>query len=299
MNRFVVQYEHVPAMLSPMLKRVFVDINRSFVRLEEGLVHVRTCGDSSGAHLPVYVVHPSPASARGMEPIITRFAETRAVIAPDTLGNGDSAPPAEDQPDITYFAGSVVRTLDALGLDQVDFYGSHTGGRIGCEMAVRHPDRVRRVVIDGLVDYDPDLKQKILENYAPAIEPDDHGGHLPWAFQFVRDQAYYFPYFMRDANHALQNPARTPEHLHAHTVDVLKGLTTYHKAYLAAFRYPARERVPQIKVPALIMAGEGDPPHLISSTKEMALLSDLAEMSVVGRGPEVKVAAATAFLDRT
>ncbi|MGB1875476.1 MAG: alpha/beta fold hydrolase [Rhodospirillaceae bacterium] len=275
-----------------------LDIDRAFIRIDEGLVHIRTCGSEQNDHLPVYMVHPSPASARGFEPIIRLFGETRRVIAPDTLGNGDSAPPAPDEPDITYFADSVVRLLDKLELDKVDFYGSHTGGRTGCEMAVRHPDRVRRVVIDGLVEYEPTLKAQILENYAPAIVPDDHGGHLSWAFNFIRDQAFFFPYFMRDADHALGNPGRTPEHLHAHTVDVLKGLTTYHKAYLAAFRYPARERMPQIKVPALIMAGESDPPHLIKGTEEMSVLSDLADMIVVGRDPAEKVAAANAFFDR-
>ena len=275
-----------------------MNIDRSFIRLKEGLVHIRTCGVENETHLPVYVVHPSPASARGMEPVMQLFGQSRCVIAPDTLGNGDSAAPSKDEPDITYFADSVVRILDALGLEKVDFYGSHTGGRTGCEMAVRHPDRVRRVVIDGLVEYDPELKAKILEKYAPAIVPDEHGGHLPWAFQFVRDQAFFFPYFMRDADHAMKNPGRTPEHLHTHTLDVLKGLTTYHKAYLAAFRYPARERMPQIKVPTLVMAGEGDPPHLIAGTEQMAVLSDFAEMRVVARGAEAKVAAAIAFLDR-
>ncbi|NKB44651.1 MAG: alpha/beta fold hydrolase [Alphaproteobacteria bacterium] len=276
-----------------------MNIDRAFIRLDEGLVHIRTCGKDNSAHLPVYVVHPSPASARGMEPIIRLFGETRRVIAPDTLGNGDSAAPSPDEPDITYFADSVVRLLDKLGLEKVDFYGSHTGGRTGCEMAVRHPDRVRRVVIDGLVEYEPELKAQILENYAPAVTPDDHGGHLSWALNFVRDQAFFFPYFMRDADHALGNPGRTPEHLHAHTVDVLKGLTTYHKAYLAAFRYPAKERMPQIKVPALIMAGESDPPHLIKGTEEMSVLSDLADMIVVGRDPSEKVAAANAFFDKS
>ena len=56
--------------------------------------------------------------------------------------------------------------------------------------------------------------------------------------------------------------------------------------------------MPQIKVPTLVMAGEGDPPHLIAGTEQMAVLSDFAEMRVVARGAEAKVAAAIAFLDR-
>jgi hypothetical protein len=56
--------------------------------------------------------------------------------------------------------------------------------------------------------------------------------------------------------------------------------------------------MPQIKVPTLVMAGESDPPHLIRGTKEMAVLSDLAEMKVVGLGPKAKVDAAVEFFDR-
>ena len=275
-----------------------MQIDRHFVRIAEGQVHIRTCGQPSDDRPPVYMVHPSPASARGMEPLIRLLGKTRYVIAPDTLGNGDSAPPSEEAPEISYFANSIARILDAMNIDRVDFYGSHTGGRIGCEMAVAHPDRVRRVVLDGIVEYEPDLKRQILENYAPEVKPDQFGGHLLWALQFVRDQAFYFPYFMRDPEHVLNNPGRTTEHLHAHTVDVLKGLTTYHKPYLAAFRYPARERMPQIKVPTLVMAGEGDPPHLIQGTEQMAALSDMAEMLVVGRGVDTKAAAALEFFDR-
>ncbi|MFL2769907.1 MAG: alpha/beta hydrolase [Rhodospirillaceae bacterium] len=275
-----------------------MEIDRAFIRLEEGLVHIRTCGKEDGDHLPVYIAHPSPASARGMEPIIKLFGKTRRVIAPDTLGNGDSAPPLEDKPEIEYFADSVIRLMDAMNIEKVDFYGSHTGGRIGCELATKYPSRFRRVVLDGIVEYDSELKAQIIENYAPAIEPDEHGGHLLWAFNFVRDQAFFFPYFMRDPEHAMKNPGRTPEHLHAHTVDVLKGLTTYHKPYLAAFRYPARSRMPLIKTQTLVMAGESDPPHLIRGTEEMAMLSDLAEMKLVGLGPKPKVDAALEFFDR-
>lgn len=273
-------------------------INRGFVRIDEGQLHIRTCGESTDGHLPVYIAHPSPTSARGMEPFIKLFGETRLVIAPDTLGNGDSPPPALETPEIDYFADSVVRTLDAMKIDKVDFYGSHTGGRIGCELAMQRPDRVRCVVLDGIVEYEPELKKQILENYAPAIQPDDFGGHLSWAFQFIRDQAFFFPYFMRDAKHALKNPGISTELLHLHTVDVLKAITTYHKPYMAAFRYPARERMPHIKVPALVIAADTDSPHLIQGSEKMAALSQLAEMKIVGPGVEAKVAAATEFFER-
>jgi len=39
---------------------------------------------------------------------------------------------------------------------------------------------------------------------------------------------------------------------------VIKGIRTYHKSYLAAFRYSMREHVPQIRHRTLITCSEND-----------------------------------------
>ena len=39
--------------------------------------------------------------------------------------------------------------LDALEIDQVDFYGDSYGTYVGQAFAVRHPDRLRSLVLDG------------------------------------------------------------------------------------------------------------------------------------------------------
>ena len=50
------------------------------------------------------------------------------------------------------------------------------------------------------------MRNAIIENYAPRIEPDEFGRHFVWAFNFVRDQALHFPWFMRDPEHRLSVP---------------------------------------------------------------------------------------------
>jgi pimeloyl-ACP methyl ester carboxylesterase len=274
-------------------------MDRQFVRLREGLVHVRDFPANGVSERPLYLMHPSPASARGIEPLAAALRGkglTQRLIAPDTLGNGDSAAPEGETPDIAYFAGSVLRVLDALKLDRVDVYGAHTGARTAAELCVIAPDRVARVVFDGIVEYDAALKDQILKNYAPAVKPEPFGEHLIWAWNFVRDQSFHFPYFMRDPAHRLPGPVRPTEQLHAHAVDVLKGLTTYHKAYLAAFRYTPRQRLPLVQAPALFLAADTEPPHLQAAAAEMAALVPGARVVSTKGGIEGKAAAIAAFL---
>jgi pimeloyl-ACP methyl ester carboxylesterase len=249
-------------------------IDRHFFRLREGLVHVRSvAGD--GAGVPLLMLHASPSSSRSMEALMHALAELGhrgQLIAPDTLGNGDSAPPAHESPEIDYFADSVERLLEVVGLEQVDVYGTHTGARIAAELTVKFPGRVRRLVLDGIADYPPQIKQQIIANYAPRIDPDEYGRQLIWAFNFTRDQALYFPYFMRDPEHRIEARMPSPQELHLRAIDILKALETYQKPYLAAFRYPARDRLPRIAAPTLLLRSQTDAPLLRASAEDLARL---------------------------
>ncbi len=276
-----------------------MDIDRAFVRIAEGLVHYRHCG-AGGAALPLYMVHASPASAITLESLLPDLGATRRVIAPDTLGNGDSAPPTPDAPDMDYYADSVARVLDALGLDQVDLYGSHTGAHIACETAILHPDRVRRVVFDGLSMFTPDEQRENLATYAPQMEVDDFGRHLQWAWHFIRDQTLYFPYFKRDPEHARNLPMPPATAINRLVVEVLKGLTTYHKGYRASFRHDVRARLPLMTQRTLVSVTDDDP--LKSGLDEAAALvkdgvKALLPSARTPGGHAAKIAAITAFLD--
>lgn len=247
----------VPAALAP--------IDRAFVRLREGLLHYRSAGYARGAAprrgapLPLYMVHAGPGSSRGLEGVVQRLGTDRAVIAPDTLGAGDSAAPDVPVPEVPYYAESVVRTLDALGIERVDYYGSHTGAHIGCELALRWPERVRRMVFDGVPVFPAALRAELLERYAPPVQPDDAGRQLAWAWQFVRDMGLFFPHYARDPAHRLANAVPAAEALHRSVVEVLKVLPTYHLAYQATFRHDIESRLPSLRLPVLCIGREGDP----------------------------------------
>lgn len=239
-------------------------IERGFVSIREGQVHYRRCRRSAGDNSessapPLWMLHASPASSVSLLGLIDELGASREVIAPDTLGNGDSAAADVEEPDIAYYADSSWRVMDALGIDYVDLYGSHTGAHIAMEMAISHPGRVRRLILDGIAMFDPAQKSEYLAHYAPAMAPDATGAQFHWALQFVRDQGWFFPYFRRDAAHNRGLGSMPAESLHRTTVEVLKALRTYHFAYRAAFAHDDRGRLPLLTVPTLVMANASDP----------------------------------------
>ena len=279
------------------------DIERQFVALREGQLHLRRLEAHAGGASPVVpavlLLHPSPASSWFLQGLMIELRKAgcdAALIAPDTLGNGDSAPPGIDHPDIAYFADSMRRMIDALGLDRVDLYGSHTGARIACEFAAAYPDRVRRVVLDGIIEYDDDMRNAILENYAPRIEPDEFGRQFVWAFNFVRDQALHFPWFMRDPEHRLSGPVPPAAVLHRAALDVLKALDTYSDPYIAAFEYQAYERMPNIEAPVLLLKPDSELPVLRAAVAKAASLLRDGRVATITGGNTAKAKAIASFL---
>ena len=232
-------------------------VRRGFVDVVGGQIHYRYAGNKKA--LPLILIHASPGSSKSLEPMIKAFASKRWVIAPDTMGNGDSAAdkmPAT--PEISYFAEKALEALHCLGIEKFELYGTHTGGSIAAEISIQVPKRVRHLVIDGIGLYPEDLQRELLERYAPEIIPDLHGTHINWTWHFIRDTYLFWPWYRTDATHRRNIGLPSAVALHDKVVDVLKAINTYHLSYRAAFRFDKRSRFPLIKVPTLALCAADD-----------------------------------------
>lgn len=234
-----------------------IRILRGFTEIAEGQVHYRYAGlDRDGP--PLVMFHPSPASSKVLEPLIARFARTRPVYALDTLGNGDSAPPVDLRREIAPYADAHLRALDNLGVRRFDAYGSHTGGNIACEIAIAAPERLRRVILDGMSVYADDERDDMLANYAPGVTKDINGLHLLWIWNFVKDTYVWWPWYRRTAATRRDQGMPPVEVLHDKVLEVLKATSSYHYPYQAAIAYPKRARLPLVDVPVLLTCAETD-----------------------------------------
>lgn len=278
------------------------EIDRGFVRIAEGQVHFREAGAHHGGR-PLIMFHPSPTSSWILRPLMGRLGRDRHVIALDTLGNGDSCLPASTAVlDIAYFANAHLRALDALGVNDFDAYGSHTGGNIAAEVAIGEPGRVRALILDGMAVYSSEEQADMLAHYAPEIGVDHIGSQLNWAWHFVRDNALFWPWFRRDAAHVRKVGLPAPEVLHEKVIEVLKAVSSYHHSYRAAFAYDKRARLPLVKVRTLVASAEDDM-LLEYLDAVMALMPDARRLVTPGSATperaETTAAALIEFLDQS
>ena len=292
------------------------DPARSYVHTRFGQVHIRTEGRRS-RRPTLLALHPSPGSARPYVHIAARLGSTRRVVAPDMLGNGDSDAPAVHHavvdalsPEfgdrcgtartLADYADEAVAVLDALGeVEPVDIWGNHTGALIGMELAIRHPLRVRRLVMDGITIFEPAEKADILAHYLPTFELDDYGAHLLRAWGMRHDMILFWPWYRTNPAGWRPLGALAPRALHAITMEMLHSGPTFRTAYDAAFRYPTTARLPLLTVPALLTVFAGDP-LAAAADEALRLLPSLQRASIGGYGPDhlgVSVGVITDFLD--
>jgi pimeloyl-ACP methyl ester carboxylesterase len=109
-------------------------------------IHYYAEGPASG---PVVVlVHGLGGRAEDWVNLAPYFARAGyRVYLPDLPGYGHSAKPADFSYSVPDEATAVVGFLDALGLKQVDLGGWSMGGWIVQEIASKHPERVRRLML--------------------------------------------------------------------------------------------------------------------------------------------------------
>ncbi len=115
-----------------------MDINHYFI--ESGKDHPSS--------YPLILLHGNGEDSSYFEHQLEYFGKTRHVIALDTRGHGQT--PRGDQPfTIRQFTKDLLGFMDRLGLNQVDLLGFSDGGNIALIFAMTHPDRVRRLILNG------------------------------------------------------------------------------------------------------------------------------------------------------
>ena len=133
---------------------------------------IRTAGFETNYHdvgegdgIPVLLLHGSGAGVsawanwRGLIPVL---AEQRRVIAPDLVGFGYTTLPDPVRFEIfDTWIDQILALLDGLEIPKVHVVGNSFGGGLALHLAVRHPQRLGRLVLMGAggvqFDFTPEL----------------------------------------------------------------------------------------------------------------------------------------------
>ena len=125
----------------------------------------------------VVLLHAIATSSALWDAQIEVLAEHFRVIALDLPGHGGSAvlPSAGSIED---YAGAVLATLDAMGVERFGLVGLSFGSSIAQAMAVMTPERVTSAVLAGGTAYPPPLVQEMWRNRAAGARRDGMGGQV-------------------------------------------------------------------------------------------------------------------------
>ena len=83
--------------------------------------------------------------------VMTELSKNYRVVAPDMLGFGFTERPTNTQCNVDRWINHAIGILDALDIEQCDLVGNSFGGGIALALAIRHPHRVRRLILMGSV----------------------------------------------------------------------------------------------------------------------------------------------------
>src|SRR4051795_6933415 len=98
-----------------------------------------------GTGRPMILLHGGLGSGEMFGPILPTLAERHQVIAVDLQGHGRTAD--IDRPiDVRLMADDIGALIEHLDLDRPDLVGYSLGGGVALQTAVRHPEKVGRLV---------------------------------------------------------------------------------------------------------------------------------------------------------
>jgi pimeloyl-ACP methyl ester carboxylesterase len=198
--------------------------------------------ETHGTGRPLVLLHGGLMSGETFGPVLSDLARNHQVIVPDLQGHGRTAD--IDRPiDIRLMADDIAALIDHLRLDKPDLVGYSLGGGVAFWMAVKYPDKIRRLVM---------VSANVRRDAIPPEMLAQQGQVSSAAVEFMKDTPMYQLY---------QRVAPRPE-------DFGRLLDKVGESMAKDFDYSNEVR--DLQVPTLIVAADADmapPSHYVETFK--------------------------------
>ncbi|MFF1876914.1 alpha/beta fold hydrolase [Leifsonia sp. NPDC058230] len=222
-----------------------------------------------GSGPAVVLLHGLGGDADFWEPEIAAWSGGMRLIAIDLRGSGGTPSTGSDLT-IADLADDVVAVLDDAGVDSAHVVGFSLGGLVAQEFALRHPDRLNRLVLVSTYARMHRQAELFLDAVLAVYEQDRSAKHMfdlivPWLFS---------PSFVADPDNApyfeLPDDAADDQ-----------SMEDWRALYLAQKAFDARGRVASIHAPTLLVAGELDALVPVGDAKTLASEIPRARLHVI------------------
>lgn len=130
-------------LIAPLLSQLDQRFAERLLRLDQGLQAVREAGSGEA----IVLLHGIGSGAASWLQVALGLSERARVIAWDAPGYGQSTPLPRAVPGARDYAGRLLQTLDALGIERCVLVGHSLGALTAAAFAQAHPQRVNRLVL--------------------------------------------------------------------------------------------------------------------------------------------------------
>ena len=173
-------------------------------------------GESHGTDRPLMLLHSGWTTIDiTFGAVLPTLAKSRRVIAVEQQGHGHTAD--MDRPmNFPQMADDTVALLQHLNVEQADFFGHSDGGNVGLGIAIRHPERVRKLIIAGTNYNNDGFVPGALDGIKSVGPDDDDMARLKAAYLKVAPKPDDWPTLVRKVIQlAVAFPGWHPDDLNA------------------------------------------------------------------------------------
>jgi 3-oxoadipate enol-lactonase len=202
---------------------------------------------------------------------IPAFSKKYRVIAIDNRGAGRS-----DKPDIPYtmemLAADIAGLLDVINVDTAHVFGHSLGGMIAQHFALGYPKRVRTLILGATSCGGPHLViGTLFEAFQASMAPDHLRNLTP------REIYQEFLSFEFTQEFIDNNPVLIERHLTERTRYPIPQYALARQGQ-AAYGHNTYDRLPEIKVPTLVITGDADGLFSVENSRLLASRIPNAEL---------------------
>ncbi len=218
-----------------------IRVKQAFVDLPEGQIHYLTAGEGPN----LVLLHLTTSSSDSFSDIIPILATKYRVIAMDRWGHGGSDEPP-DNVDLANLVNTFVKFMDALEIDRAFILGQHTGSYEAIEFAIAQPERVEKLILVGVPDWDDEDRQRRVAaeltrpEYGLELKMDGSHLKLQWDCRIAYDST----------------PLSTPDVMHRIVMEAIKTTRCRRNISMSVAKHNINDRFPLLRVPTYFMCGD-------------------------------------------
>lgn len=218
---------------------------KGFLDLDGGQCHYLPAGD--GKLPPMLALHDIGSSHRSLVGRATSLRGQYHVVVPDLPGHGLSYRPEDGRGGIDGLAEALAELVASLGWNRFGVLAEKDSAVVAVELATRLGRSVQELKLVNPVDYGALAGEWEPDRFFPDFRPDAEGTHLLKTWHWLRDRQLFWPWYARDAGHALSGrPDLDAEFLSARVTEFWQAQPALNEIWPQVANYPLAARLDRL-----------------------------------------------------